>query len=274
VMIEKPHPESQGSARVEREALERHVEALAHEIGERHVFRPQALAAAADYIQSVWEAQGYEVARHVYEVEGVGCANLEVLRTGVDRPDEVLLIGAHYDSVRGSPGANDNGSGVAALLGLSRLFADITSALTVRFVAFVNEEPPFFYWGQMGSMVYARAARRRGDRIGTMVSLEMLGCYDERPGSQRYPPLFRWFYPDRGDFIAFVANLRSRRALRRFASAFRSHSDFPVETLATLGFVPGVSWSDHLAFWRQGYRALIVAQRKFHHRGDGVTTFR
>ena len=112
-MIENPQSEAQRPARVEREALERHVEQLAHEIGERNVFRPQALAAAADYIQSVWEAQGYEVARQVYEVEGVACANLEVSRTGVDRPDEVLLIGAHYDSVRGSPGANDNASGLA-----------------------------------------------------------------------------------------------------------------------------------------------------------------
>jgi hypothetical protein len=131
-------------------------------------------------------------------------------------------------------------------------------------VAFVNEEPPFFYWGKMGSGVYAREARRRGDDILTMMSLEMLGCYSDEPGSQGYPPLFRYFYPDRGNFVAMVSNLRSRRALRRAVAAFRESCDVPVESVATLGLVPGVSWSDHLSFWRQGYRALMVTDTAFY----------
>jgi hypothetical protein len=257
-MIENPQSEAQGPTRVEREALERHVEQLAHEIGERNVFRPQALAAAADYIQSVWEAQGYEVARQVYEVEGVDCANLEVSRIGVCEPDKVLLIGAHYDSVRGSPGANDNASGVAALLELSRLFADLAPALTVRFVAFVNEEPPFFFGRHQGSMVYAKAARRRGDDIRLMIALETIGYYREEPGSQRYPPVFRWFYPNRGNFIGFVSDFGSRSLMRRAARAFRAHSDFPLEHAATFRLIPGVAWSDHWSFWRRGYRAFMV----------------
>ncbi|MGQ0593627.1 MAG: M28 family peptidase [Gammaproteobacteria bacterium] len=117
---------------------------------------------------------------------------------GHGKAREIILIGAHYDSVRGSPGANDNASGVAALLELSRLFAELKPDRTVRFVAFVNEEPPFFYRRQMGSMVYTEAARERDDDIRLMMSLEMLGSYSDRPGSQRYPPLFRYFYPDRG----------------------------------------------------------------------------
>ncbi|HZA66376.1 MAG TPA: M28 family peptidase, partial [Geminicoccaceae bacterium] len=166
---------------------EARVRELAGAIGERNVFRPRALHQAADYIEQTWRAQGYAVSTQAYDAYGVPCANLEASRAGVDRPGEILLVGAHYDSVRGSPGADDNASGVAALLELSRAFAAESPARTVRFVAFVNEEPPFFLTGKQGSMVYARAARARGDDIRLMVSLEMLGFYSDAPGSQRYP---------------------------------------------------------------------------------------
>ena len=152
----------------------------------------------------------------------------------------------------------------AALLELSRRFLAIETDRTVRLVAFVNEEAPFFYFGKMGSKVYAQAARRRGDDIQLMISLEMLGCYSDAPGSQRYPPMFRYFYPDRGNFIGFVSNLRSRRMLHQTVRAFRDHSDFPAEQVATLAFVPGVAWSDHLSFWREGYRALMVTDTAFY----------
>ncbi len=238
--------------------LERHVRTLAETIGERNVYRPKALAAAEAYIADQWQAMGYSVVRQGYEVQGVPCSNLEVSRPGHRHPDAILLIGAHYDSVFGSPGANDNGSGVAALLEISQRFMAAEIARTVRFVAFVNEEPPFFYSKEMGSMRYARAARERGDAIELMLALETIGCYSDKPGSQSYPPLFSYFYPDTANFIAFVSNLRSRRSLRRFAAAFRQHSDFPAERLATFSWIPGVAWSDHQSFWRYGYQALMV----------------
>ena len=244
--------------------LEAHVRELASAIGERNVFRPQALQAAADYIERTWRVQGYAVATQEYDAYGVRCANLEVSRPGRARPSEILLIGAHYDSVRGCPGANDNASGVAAMLEISRRFAELTPALTVRFVAFVNEEPPSFFTGQQGSAVYAKAARERGDDIRLMVSLETIGCYSERPGSQRYPPLFRYFFPDRGNFLGLVSDFRSARALRKVVKAFRRHSDFPLEHVATFRWVPGVAWSDHLSFWRRGYRALMVTDTAFY----------
>ncbi|MCK5480776.1 MAG: M28 family peptidase, partial [Gammaproteobacteria bacterium] len=185
--------------------LESHVRMLAENIGERNVNRPDALAAAAAYIGNVWQEQGYRVTPQSYDVEGISCSNLEVSHRGIKHPEQILLIGAHYDTVSGSPGANDNGSGVAALLEIARLLKALETDCTVRFVAFVNEEPPFFFRRQMGSMVYARAARKRNDDIRLMISLEMLGSYSERPGSQRYPPLFRFFYPDRANYIAFVS---------------------------------------------------------------------
>ena len=246
------------------ERLEGNVRQLAEVIGERNVYRPEALHAARRYIGQTWEAQGYEVTSQDYEVEGITCSNLEITRIGSRHPDQFILVGAHYDSVVGSPGANDNGSGVAALLELSLQLRDLAPDRSIRMVAFTNEEPPFFQTNRQGSRVYAKAARVRGDDIRLMIALETMACFRSEPGSQRYPPLFRHFYPDRGDFIALVANLRSRRIMHRLAAAYRQVSDFPLEHLATISLVPGISWSDHLSFWRHGYRALMVTDTAFY----------
>jgi len=244
--------------------LRRHVERLADEIGERHVQRPEALHAAERYIDETLRAHGHDVHRQNYEAQGVDCANLEVTIPGGDRASEIVLAGAHYDTVPGSPGADDNASGVAAILELARLLRDAKPARTIRLVAFVNEEPPFFFWGEMGSKVYARAARARGDDIRVMLSLEMLGCYSDEKGSQGYPPLLGWFYPKQGNYVAFVSNLRSRHALRNVFDAFRAGSDFPAEKLAAPALVPGIGWSDQLSFWREGYPAAMVTDTAFH----------
>ncbi len=244
--------------------LRTHVRQLAGEIGERNVFCPQALAAASAYIEGQWREQGYAVERQAYDAAGVRCANLEAARPGGTHRAEILLLGAHYDSVAGCPGANDNASGVAVLLELTRMFASLDPALTVRFVAFVNEEPPFFRTSQQGSVRYADAARRRGDDIRLMISLETMGAYSDTPGSQSYPPLFALFYPDRADFVGMVSDFRSRSAMRRLAAAFRAHSEFPLQTTATFRFVPGVSWSDHRSFWRNGYRAVMITDTAFY----------
>ena len=246
------------------QALRRHVRRLAGEIGERHVGRPAALHAAEALIRQELEAQGYEVAKQPYVVAGVESSNLEVTVQGGVRAGEIVLVGAHYDTVPGTPGADDNASGVAGLLEIARALRGAHPALTIKLVAFVNEEPPFFYFGEMGSQVYATAARRRGDDIRLMLSLEMLGYYSDAPGSQGYPPLLRFFYPDRGNFIGFVSNLGSRRALREVVQAFKAGSDFPVRQLASPGIVPGVSWSDQLSFWRAGYAGVMVTDTAFY----------
>lgn len=240
------------------ERLRQHVETLAGQIGERNVFRPQALREAADYIEKVWKDQGYDVMRHEYDVKGERVTNLEVTRAGYAKTEEIVLVGAHYDSILGSPGANDNGSGVAAMLELSRYFATRQTERTLRFVAFVNEEPPFFKTNSMGSRVYAKMVRARGDNIRAMLCLETIGFYSDAPESQHYPPLFNLFYPDTGNFIGFVSNFRSRPLLRKAVAAFRAASDFPIEHVATFGFVPGVDWSDHWSFWREGVPAIMI----------------
>ena len=244
--------------------LRRHVGVLALDIGERHTRRPHALAAAARYVEAALARISGEVRRQSYQADGTVCVNLEVQQSGVDRAGEIVLVGAHYDTVDGSPGADDNASGVAAMIEIARLLSCRRLRRTVRCVAFVNEESPFFHSRQMGSAVYARAARARGDEIKLMLSLEMLGYYSSRPKSQRYPPFLRYFYPDRGDFIGFVSNLRSRRALAQAHDAFRSHCSFPSARLASPAIVPGVSWSDHLSFWRAGYPAVMVTDTAFY----------
>ena len=238
--------------------LRRDVEKLASEIGERNVFKPHGLRAATAYVEREFVRAGYKVIRQSYQAHGEPCHNLEVEIPGRTRGGEIVVVGAHYDSVFGCVGANDNGSGVAAMLAVARAWSARESARTLRFVAFVNEEPPFFQTEQMGSLVYARHCRRRNDNIIAMLSLETIGCYSDEPGSQKYPFPLGMFYPSRGDFIGFVGNTANRRLVRQCIKSFRRQVAFPSEGAALPGSLPGVGWSDHWAFWQVDYPALMV----------------
>jgi hypothetical protein len=240
------------------DTLRRDVTHLAGTIGERNVHHPSGLAVAADWIDAAWTAAGYQVSRQGYEVHGRTCYNLEVELKGTVQPAEIVVVGAHYDSVVGTVGANDNGSGVAALLALGRAFAGKHPAKTLRLVAFVNEEPPWFLGPSMGSLVYATRSRDRGERIVAMLSLETLGYYSNAPESQLYPFPLSLIYPSTGNFIGFVGDLSSRRLVRDLVGSFRRHARFPSEGAAVPGTIPGVGWSDHWSFWRNGYPAVMV----------------
>lgn len=242
-----------------RDRLARHVQVLAGDIGERNVWRLDELRAASAYLQDRFRECGYLVDVQAFEALGRHVDNVAVERRGERRPDEVVVIGAHYDSVAGSPGANDNATGVAALIELARASASRTPERTLRFVAFANEEPPFFQTDDMGSLHYARRAKARGERIVAMLSIETIGAYSDEPGSQQYPlPLFGALYPDTANFITFVGNVGSRRLVRQAIGTFRAHTAFPSQGAAVPGAVPGVGWSDHWAFWQQGYPAIMV----------------
>jgi Zn-dependent M28 family amino/carboxypeptidase len=238
--------------------LRTHVQRLAGMIGERNVFHYAQLVAAADYIRATFASSGYEVRRHLYEMSGQPCENVEVEIQGKKRPEEIILIGAHYDSVQGSPGANDNATGVAAMLALARAFAKIQVSRTVRFVAFTNEEPPLFQSRHMGSRIYAARSRERGEQITLMLSLETIGYYSDDPGSQRYPFPFSFFYPSTANFIAFVGNMENAPSVKQLLTAFRRHTQFPSEGGALWEWIPGVAWSDHWSFWKEGYPAVMV----------------
>ncbi len=239
-----------------REALRRDVAVLAGDIGERNVFHPRAYAHAADFIEQSLREAGCAVSRQTFEVEGVTCANIVAELRG--RSDEIVILGAHYDSVDGSPGADDNASGVAALLALARAFATAQPRRTLRFVAFANEEPPYFRTAQMGSWLYARRCREANDNIAAMITLESLACFSDAPHSQDYPAMFEHVYPDQANFIAFAANVGSRALLRRVVDTFRAHASVPSEGAALPEEVAGVAWSDQWAFWQFGYEAVMV----------------
>jgi hypothetical protein len=238
--------------------LRRHVEALAGRIGERHLWRPPALASAAEYIREVFERAGFVVREQPFVSRGQSVSNLEIELPGGSLPQEIVVVGAHYDSVKGTAGANDNASGVAALLEIASLLSSSRSARTVRLVAFVNEEQPFFYGEDMGSYVYATRSKERGEQIEGMLALETIGYYTDKPGSQRYPFPFSLFYPAKGNFLGFVGNLSSRSLVRRAVGSFRSATRFPSEGVAAPGWMTGVHWSDHWSFWQVGYPAIMV----------------
>ena len=238
--------------------LRHHVEMLAGEIGERNFARPSALERAAQYIEKTLWNHGFNVANQEYDVMALRARNLEAEVVGAERPGDIVLVGAHYDSVVGCPGANDNATGVAAMLELAGFFVGSAPDRTIRFVAFVNEEPPFCFTDTMGSRVYSRRSRERGENIVAMLSLETIGYYSNEPRSQRYPFPFGLLYPRTGNFIGFVGNLSSRALVRRCVAAFRNHVAFPSEGAAAPGYLPGIYWSDHWSFWRERYRAVMV----------------
>jgi hypothetical protein len=238
--------------------LKRDVQLLAGDIGERNTVEYDALLRTEEFLTRSLEREGYEVERQEFDSGGITVANLIAETEGGLHKDQILVVGAHYDTVGSCPGANDNGTGVAALLALARVYADRSTDRTIRFVLFVNEEPPWFKTEQMGSLVYAKACAERGDDIRGMLSLETMGCYSDEAGSQDYPFPFGLFYPDKGNFISFVGNFGSRSLVRNAVRAFRKVNRFPSEGGALPGFIPGVGWSDHWSFWQAGFPAIMV----------------
>jgi len=231
---------------------------LSQTLGERSLSRPESLVAATNYLRDSLQKTGYTVTEQTYSVAGNQVKNLEVVLIGSDANVGVVLVGAHYDSVSGTVGADDNATGVAGTLELARLLQGSKPRHTVRFVFFVNEEPPYFQTETMGSLVYARQLQRDNVAVSAMISLETLGFYSDAAGSQKYPPVLGWFYPDRGDFIAFVGNPDSRDLLHRSIRKFRDSTSFPSEGLAAPADWPGVGWSDHWSFWQAQYPAIMI----------------
>lgn len=249
--------------------LQRHVRAIAS--CEHNAATPEtmeALEQAARYIEATLAAEGYPVRRHEYTWDGQRVRNLEVSLANLApsrQPDRIVIVGAHYDSVRGSPGANDNGSGTAALIELARILKAVTprKGTELKFVFYVNEEPPYFMTEGMGSWRHARDLRNRGQNVEAALILETIGYYTDAPDSQRYPFGLSPFYPDAGNFVGFVGTLSSSGLVRKTLDAFRAASSFPAEGLAAPGFVEGVTLSDHTSYNRHGYQALMITDTSY-----------
>lgn len=241
-----------------RDNLLTHIQYLAGKIGERNIWHLDHLEAAAKYLASVFINYGYEICEQVYVTRKINVRNIIVEIRGSSHPDEIIIVGAHYDTVWESPGADDNASGIAGLLEIARLLAATKMERTVRLIAFVNEESPFFYTKNMGSFQYAKRAKKNNENITAMLSIESIGYYSDERYSQRYPFPFGFFYPDTADFIGFVGNLSSHTLTVKAITLFRKHTQFPSEGVATASWVMGVGWSDQWAFWKQGYQAIMI----------------
>ena len=256
-------PEKDGGAAQVR--LEASVRMFAETIGPRSHRDPKNLAAAAEFITRSFESSGYSVTVQPYEADGLPVRNIIAERRGTEQPDRVLIVGAHYDTVEGTPGADDNASGVAVLLELARQHAQARFRKTVRFVAFTLEEPPFFRSRHMGSRAYARSLKAKGEQVEAMVCLEMVGYYSNEESSQSFPFFWlRWRYPTRGNFLTVVSNSASQALQAQVFDALKAQMALPVEAFTGPWWIPGVDLSDHGSFWKEGYPAVMLTDTAFY----------
>lgn len=244
---------------------------LAKEIGHRNVLNYKELQLSSKFIQTSFVDIGYEyglerynvVKRRGYDIYAskkmkpiLEVENVVAIKKGVS--SKTIVIGAHYDSVIGSPGADDNATGVAVLLELARLLKNLDLHYTIKFVAFVNEEPPYFQTKEMGSYVSAELSHRRGENIVGMISLESLGFYSHEKGSQDYPFPLNLVYPSEGNFISFVGNRDSRSLIREAIHAFRKTNTLPSEGASLPSVIKEIGFSDQWSYWQFGYQAFML----------------
>jgi Zn-dependent M28 family amino/carboxypeptidase len=265
------HPERPGTFMIGKETmgirdnLKKSVNKLAREIGSRGYLETEALKRAAGFIEEELKSYGYDVLYQPFTVDNTEYKNIYVEIKGSKEPEKVIVVGAHYDTVLGTPGADDNASGVAVLLELARLLTNIRPDNTIQFVAFTIEEPPFYRTKNMGSYKYAGKLKKEGRDVEGMICLESIGYYAESRGSQFFPfSFFKWIYPDRGDFLMFVSNLGSRGFMKRVQNGFKKGSRLPSETITASSFVPGVDFSDHWSFWKHGFDAVMLTDTAFY----------
>jgi hypothetical protein len=240
------------------EDLQKEIQILSSDIGERNTRKYEKLNETCRHIEASFRAAGYNPRQQRYTLDNYVFANVEAEMLGSKRPKDIIIVGAHYDSVLGCPGANDNGSGTATVLELSKLMAHCKPECTVRFVLFTNEEPPFFGGTEMGSYQYVQEIKKRNEKVIAMLDMETLGYYTEAPHSQTYPSNFTPFYPDQGNFVTFVGNRHSRPLTEACIRTFRDTTKFPSEGVAAPEWVNGVDWADHKWFWHEGIPAVMI----------------
>jgi hypothetical protein len=247
-----------------RQRLQQRLHYLSVDLGERGISRPQNLKAAEDYVARELASLGYPVRRQPFISQRVEVANVIA---GDPGPQGYYLLGAHFDTVSGSPGADDNASGVAVLLEVARLAREAPTAAPWAFVGFTTEEPPAYFTPYMGSRVYARQARKNRENILGMLCLESVGYFVQDPDSQQIPLALKFLgYSTTGNYLGLVANWHSRPLLQKLEKAFQAACSLPVSTLAVpLGgaFIPETRLSDHANFWDEGYQAVMLTDTAF-----------
>ncbi len=256
------NPTSKGSAEMklpDEHSIRRHLEQI---VGERRPYSSdQHLNKVLRYIEDTFKKLGYEIERYPFSFSGKTYDNIIARKKGM-RSNDKIIVGAHFDSVPGSPGADDNASGVAVMLELARILADRSWNHTIEFIGFHMEE-----WNMIGSNAYAEKLKEEKIKVHGMISLEMVGYVSDEPKSQKLPPGFGFFFPNVGNFIGIVGNMRSIKLANTFKTEMKSISDLPIEKLI-LPFngipVPATRLSDHSPFWDRGFPALLITDTSFY----------
>ncbi|MEO1526664.1 MAG: M28 family metallopeptidase [Planctomycetota bacterium] len=247
--------------------LRLHVDRLAGLIGPRYLEKPKTIEATIGYLTTQWREMGYQIEEETYDALGHQATNLIVEIPGSRRADEIVLLGAHYDTVYATPGADDNASAVAVLLEASRLLHGSAGTRSLRFVAFACEEPPYFNFDAMGSQTHAKRSRQRGDNIVGMLCLEMVGYFRDDLGSQKVPPTIpkslHRFFPQRGNFLAAVGNLRSWKLGWTFRRGFKKATRMKLFSISLPESIHEIRLSDNSSFWDQGYPALMLTDTSY-----------
>lgn len=238
------------------------VEALAAVDPPRNADHPESLERAAQFIAGSMKASGLAAELQPFKVDGKQYYNVAALVGPGGR--KRIVVGAHYDVHGAHPGADDNASGVAALLQIASKLAAQPLSLDVELVAYALEEPPHFGTDNMGSAHHARALTRAGIEVVVMLSLEMLGYYTDAPDSQKYPqPGLNRYFPSTGNYIAVLGLSDDAALLERVRSAMNAATDLKTYTLSGPPEFPGISQSDHVNYWRQGFPALLVTDTAY-----------
>lgn len=258
---------------VNQDKLYQHVKTLSVDLVPRSYLDINNLNNAADYIKQQFELYGHKVVEQKFKIKDVEYRNI-LVHLGPENGSKVI-VGAHYDAAKSFPGADDNASGVAGLIELSRLLANKEISKPLTLVAYAQEEPPFFATKAMGSFAHANNEYASNSDIELMISLEMIGYFSEQQNSQLYPlGILKLFYPSQGNFIAVIDRFESNKAYR-VKKAMAASSNVPVYSINAPTFIPGVDFSDHRNFWLHGYDAVMVTDTAFyrnrHYHTDGDT---
>ena len=251
--------------RIIKRHLYEHIEVLTKTIGERNSIKYAALEQTYNYILRIMRQSLFRIKEYDYYYNNLIFRNIVAEKIGMRYPHEIIIIGAHYDTVHNSPGADDNSSGIAALLEFIRLFDDYENQRTMRFIAFTLEEPPFHDTPKMGSYVYAHSCKRRQENILFMISLEMLAYFSNKRGSQKYPhPNMINKYPNKGNFITIVGNNKSLAITQKLTDILNRHGSVHAYPIIATPEISGANLSDHSPFWNLGYKAMMITDTAFY----------
>jgi hypothetical protein len=259
---DRPPP---GNLSVDENLLRKHVEALCNVPGGRAYNNQKGLEESAKYIRATFRSQGYRANSQPFRASGRVYQNL--IASYGPKQGRRIVVGAHFDAVTGCPGADDNASGVAGVLELARILKQRKPQVPRRIdlVAYCLEEPPFFGTSEMGSSVHARSLEKLNVEVDLMISLEMIGCFTDSEGSQQFPvPALKYIYPNVGNFIAVVGDLKSVSEVNRVKMLMRKNSKIDVQSITAPRSIPGVDLSDHRCYWDCGYPAVMLTDTAFY----------